>query len=203
MFKLIGSTSSPFVRKVRIVFDEKMIEYDFELEDVWSPSTNIFSSNPLGKIPCLIVEGGGVLFDSRVICEYLDMFSPVCKLIPSSCQGRVDVRFWEALCDGVLDASVAIRNEYSQREEAHRSATWICRQQRKIDGALDVMSRGLGKKSWCVGNQYSLADIGVGCVLSYLDFRMPELDWRSQFQNLENHFYRLSLRKSFMDTLLK
>ncbi len=81
--KLIGSTTSPYVRKVRIVMAEKRLEYQLELEDVWNRDT-IMKSNPLGKVPCLVMEGGEAVFDSRVIVEYLDTLSPVGKLIPPS-----------------------------------------------------------------------------------------------------------------------
>ena len=79
--KLIGSITSPYVRKVRIVMAEKKLDYEFVQEDVWSADTQIAASNPLGKVPCLIMEGGEALFDSRVIVEYVDTLSPVGKLI--------------------------------------------------------------------------------------------------------------------------
>ncbi|MBY4770445.1 glutathione S-transferase family protein [Burkholderia ambifaria] len=201
MMKLIGSLSSPFVRKARIVLAEKKIDYKLELENVWAPETNIHASNPLGKVPCLVMEDGAAVFDSRVICEYVDTLSPVGKLIPPSGRERVEVRCWEALGDGVLDAAVAIRLEHTLREEAQRSASWIARQQRKIDDGLVAMSQGLGGKTWCVGNHYTLADIALGCALGYLDFRMPELNWRERHPNLDKYFVRLSQRQTFADTL--
>ncbi len=89
--KLIGAVSSPYVRKVRIVMAEKKLEYQFILEDVWAADSTITQSNPLGKVPCLVMEGGEALFDSRVIVEYLDTLSPVGKLIPASGRERVEV----------------------------------------------------------------------------------------------------------------
>ena len=115
--KLIGSTTSPYVRKVRVVMAEKKLEYSFVTEDVWAESTTISSANPLGKVPCLIMEGGEALFDSRVIVEYLDTLSPVGKLIPTLGRERAEVKTWEALADGVLDAAVLARLE----------ATWVGR----------------------------------------------------------------------------
>src|SRR5580698_4028192 len=109
--KLIGSLSSPYVRKVRIVMAEKKIEYKLELEDVWAPETKISEFNPLGKVPCLVMEDGESLFDSRVICEYLDTLTPVGKLIPPSGRERAEVKCWEALADGVLDAAILARLE--------------------------------------------------------------------------------------------
>jgi glutathione S-transferase len=199
--KLIGSLGSPFVRKARVVLAEKKIDYQLVLEDVWAPDTTIHTFNPIGKVPCLVMEDGEAVFDSRVICEYVDTLSPVGKLIPQSGRERLEVRCWEALADGILDAAVLIRVEHTQRPEAHRDAGWIARQQRKIDEGLVAMSQGLGGNAWCAGNHYSLADIALGCALGYLDFRYPELAWRDKHPNLDKQFAKLSQRQSFVDTI--
>ena len=89
--KLIGSLTSPYVRKVRVVMAEKKLDYQLVLEDVYA-SDAILKANPLGKVPCLVMEGGEAIFDSRVIVEYLDTLSPVGKLIPASGRERVEVR---------------------------------------------------------------------------------------------------------------
>jgi glutathione S-transferase len=200
MMKLIGSLASPYVRKARIVLAEKKIDYQLVLEDVWAPTTTIYAINPVGKVPCLVMEDGEAVFDSRVICEYADTLSPVGKLIPQSGRERVEVRCWEALADGVLDAAVLIRLENTQRDEGQRSETWVARQRRKIEEGLDAMSQRLAGKPWCAHNHFSLADVAVGCALGYLSFRMPELDWQEKYSNLEKHFAKLSQRQSFIDT---
>jgi len=199
--KLIGSLGSPYVRKARITLAEKKIEYKLVLEDVWSSDTAIHDFNPLGKVPCLVMEDGEAVFDSRVICEYVDMLSPVGKLIPPSGRERVEVRCWEALADGILDAVVAIRLEGIQRTPEQRSDAWIARHRRKVEAGLAAMAKGLGDNAWCAGNRYSLADIAAGCVLGYLDFRMPDLDWREPHPNLARYFEKLSQRPSFIETL--
>ena len=134
--KLIGSLTSPYVRKVRVVMAEKKLDYQLVIEDVWG-SDAMLKSNPLGKVPCLVMEGGEAVFDSRVIVEYVDTLSPVGKLIPSSGRERVEVRTWEALADGVLDASVLARLEatWVGRSEAQRSQAWIDRQMSRVDAA--------------------------------------------------------------------
>ena len=99
--KLLGSLTSPYVRKVRIVMAEKRLDYQLEIEDVWG-SDHILESNPLGKVPCLVMEAGEAVFDSRVIVEYVDTLSPVGKLIPERGRERAEVRTWEALGDGLL-----------------------------------------------------------------------------------------------------
>jgi glutathione S-transferase len=198
--KLIGSLTSPFVRKVRIVMAEKKLDYELVLEDVWSPDTHIQTFNPLGKIPCLVMEDGEAVFDSRVICEYLDALSPVGRLIPPSGRERAEVRCWEALADGIMDAAVLIRIESTQREPAQRNERWTGRQHGKIAAGLSAMAKGLGDKPWCAGNRLTLADVALGCSLGFLDFRLPQLEWRAEHPNLEALAARLALRQSFVDT---
>ena len=204
--KLIGSLTSPYVRKVRIVLAEKKLDYQFELEDVWA-SDAIMRMNPLGKVPCLVMEGQdtitGSVFDSRVIVEYLDTLSPVGKLIPPSGRERVEVRTWEALADGMLDASILARLEqtWGGRSAEQRSAAWTDRQMSKVLACLKAMSAGVGDKPWCTGNHFSLADIAVGCALGYLDFRFPAIDWRTEHPNLGRLHEKLAARQSFIDTL--
>src|SRR3954454_3545282 len=131
--KLIGSLTSPYVRKVRVVLAEKKLDYNFILEDVWG-SDAILASNPLGKVPCLVMEGAEAVFDSRVIVEYVDTLSPVGKLIPASGRERVEVRTWEALADGLVDAAILARLEqtWAGRDDAHRSPAWTERQMHKV-----------------------------------------------------------------------
>lgn len=201
--KLIGAVTSPYVRKVRIVMAEKKLDYQFVLEDVWSAETTIKESNPLGKVPCLVMEGGEALFDSRVIVEYLDTLSPVGKLIPVMGRERAEVKTWEALADGVLDALILARLEatWPGRTKAQRSQAWIDRQLAKTHASLKAMSQGLGDKPYCAGIHLSLADIAVGCALGYLDFRFPEIDWRTSYPNLARLAEKLAQRPSFSDSL--
>ncbi len=200
--KLIGSNTSPYARKVRIVMAEKKLDYDFALEDVWSDQTRIKDANPLGKIPCLIMEGGEALFDSRVIVEYLDTLSPVGKLIPAVGRERAEVKTWEALADGVMDAALLARMEavWDKRTEAQRSQAWIDRQLGKIAASVAAMSKGLGDKPFCTGIHLSLADIAVGCALAYLDFRFPQVGWRQEHPNLVRLLDKLEQRPSFAET---
>jgi glutathione S-transferase len=199
--KLIGSLTSPYVRKVRIVMAEKKLDYQFVLEDPWAGDA-VLKSNPLGKVPCLVVEGVEAIFDSRVIVEYVDTLSPVGRLIPPSGRERVEVRTWEALGDGALDAAVAARLEKTWApREGFRSQAWIDRNMSRVAASLKAMSQGLGDRAWCSGNHFSLADIAVGCALGYLDFRFPEIDWRGDYPNLSRLATRLATRPSFVDTL--
>ncbi len=201
MMKLIGALTSPYVRKVRVVLAEKKLDYQFELEDVWNEN-GILKSNPLGKVPCLVLEGGEAVFDSRVIVEYVDTRSPVSKLIPDSGRGRTEVRTWEALADGMIDAAILARLEatWAGRGAEQRCQAWIDRQMSRVHGALAAMSTGLGDKPFCAGIHLSLADIAVGCALGYLDFRFAHIPWRDTYPNLAKLAEKLNGRQSFLDT---
>ena len=200
--KLIGSLASPYVRKVRVVMAEKRLDYQFELEDVRADSTGIGSSNPLGTVPCLVMEGAEAVFDSRVIVEYLDTLSPVGKLIPPSGRERAEVKTWEALADGVMDAGMAARMEaiWTGRADGERSQAWIDRHLAKVDAGIKAMAKGLGDKPFCSGNHLSLSDIAVVCALEWLEFRFPQIAWRADHPNLVKLVDKLALRPSFADT---
>ncbi len=200
--KLIGSTASPYVRKVRVVMAEKKLEYTLVLDNVWSEDSTVTTSNPLGKVPCLLMEAGEAMFDSRVIVEYLDTLSPVGKLIPASGRDRAEVKTWEALADGVLDAAVLVRLEqtYAGRTEQQRSPDWTGRQLGKVHAGLAAMDRMLGDKPYCCGIYFTLADVATGCALDWLAFRFPDIDWRSSHVHLARLADKLAQRASFAET---
>jgi len=202
--RLIGSLTSPFVRKVRVVLAEKKLDYQFITDDPWAVDPLVSASNPLGKVPCLVLDGGEAVFDSRVIVEYLDTLSPVGRLIPSSGRPRLEAKTWEALADGLLDAAITARLEatWAGRTPAERCQAWIDRQMDKTKHALAAMSRGLADKPWCLdGPQLTLADIAAGCALAWLSFRFPGLDWRARHPNLAQLLDdRLMKRPSFINT---
>jgi glutathione S-transferase len=200
--KLIGAISSPYVRKVRVVMAEKKLDYQLVLENVWSADSTIAQSNPLGKVPCLVMEGGEALFDSRVIVEYLDTLSPVGKLIAPLGRERAEVKTWEALADGVLDALILARleSQWPERKASERSQAWIDRQIDKTHASLKAMSLGLGDKPFCAGIHLSLADIAVGCALGYLSFRFGSIDGHTPYPNLARLYDKLMQRPSFLET---
>lgn len=199
--KLIGSLTSPYVRKVRIVLAEKRVGHDFEVDVPWDADTRVPDHNPLGKVPVLVSDDGGSVFDSRVIVEYLDQLSPEGRLIPDDPRARIAVRRGEALADGILDAAVAVFLE-RKRPEAQQNPQWIARQRGKIGAGLQAMARELGEGAWAAGQpSFSLADAASGCALGYLDFRCPELNWREDYPNLARYAERLFQRQSFRDTV--
>ena len=199
--KLVGSLTSPFVRKVRVVLSEKRIVYNFDVDIPWGAETHVSEYNPLGKVPVLIMDDGTVLYDSRVIVDYLDSANPVSRLIPEFNRERSMVKRWEALADGICDAAATIYLE-RKREDTLQSTEWIARQQKKVMLGLEIAARDLGDRKWCEGNVYTLADIALCCTLGYLSFRFPEIKWR-MFPNLADLVDRLEKRQSFIETAPK
>ena len=200
--KLIGSLTSPFVRKVRVVLAEKKIECEFEIDSPWTPESNVPNLNPLGKIPVLALDDETLLFDSRVISEYLDNVAPNNKLMPAPNRERTEVKRWEALADGICDAAALVFLE-RKRPEAQQSADWIARQQDKIIRGIDYMAGELGESPWCMGTHFTMADICVGCALGYLALRFPEIDWRAKHSNLGRLHDKLMQRPAFAETVPK
>ncbi len=199
--KLLGSPGSPYARKVRIVLAEKRIACDFQLIRLADPNPGISPVNPLGKIPALIRDDGRVIYDSAVIVDYLDALKPAPRLIPEPLDDRIEVKRWEALADGILDAAVAISHDYILPELPDQGLAWSnANQQRKIDLGLAVMEKDLGPREFCHGQAFTLADIASGVALGYLDYVLPKLDWRPAHPNLRRLSERLFERDSFTAT---
>lgn len=197
--KLIASLTSPFARKVRIVLVEKRIECELQIDVPWEADTHVPEYNPLGKIPVLMLDDGTALYDSRVIVEYLDHAAPVHNLLPKDARGRIMVKRWEALADGVCDAAAAIFLE-KKRPLAQQNSEWITRQEQKISRGLTAIADDLAERTWCMGESYSLADIAVGCMLGYLDLRFPHIQWRETYPHLARLATKLNERVAFSST---
>lgn len=199
MMKLIGTATSPYTRKVRVVLAEKRMECEFVVDAPNAGNSTVTQYNPLGKIPVLVLDDDSTLFDSRVIAEYLDSASPGNRLIPEEKRPRIQVRRWEALADGCTDAAVAVVME-KRRAEVQQSPEWIARQQGKVDRALQMMADDLAAKAWCTGDFFTLADIAVGSCLGWMELRLPDLPWRRNHPNLARLADKLAQRPSFKDT---
>jgi glutathione S-transferase len=201
--KLLASPLSPYSRKVRIVLAEKRIECELETVDVAPPDNPVNPHNPLGKIPTLLLDDGTALYDSRVIVEFLDNVSPFSRLIPDDNRDRVQVRRWEALADGVLDAGLLVRYE-SLRGKNEQSAAWTGKQLARMHRGMARMAADLEGRAWCHGDRYSLADIAVGCCMGWLGYRKPGgLDWHAEYPGLARHYAKLMERPAFADTAPK
>ena len=198
--KLLASLASPYTRKVRVVLAEKKIECELEIVDVNPVENAVNASNPLGKVPTLVLDDGMALYDSRVIVEFLDARSPINRLIPDETRDRVAVRRWEALADGVLDAGLLVRYE-ALRDKRERSKAWVDKQVARMHRGVSAIAQELEGRNWCHGDRYSLADIAVGCCLGWVEFRKPGgIEWRGAYPNLARHYDKLMERAAFADT---
>ena len=197
--KLHGSKTSPYVRKVRIVMIEKRIDADFVEDNVWSADTRVTQHNPLTKVPVLVLDDGTALYDSRVIVEYLDGITPVSRLIPDGGRERALVKRWEALGDGIGDAGIAMFLERKRGQDAQDKG-WIARQRGKVDVGIAAAARELGDREYCHGLSLSLGDISLGCALLWLEFRLPEIEWRANHPALKKWIARLETMPSFIET---
>ncbi len=195
--KLIGSRTSPYVRKIRVLLAEKQIPYDFVEENVWSPDSKVAQYNPLNKVPALLVDDGECLYDSQVIAEYLDCL-PGVNFIPAALHERVRVRRDEALGDGIADAGIAIFLE-RKREAARQDPAWIARQTDKVNAGVAALSQSLAAKPTSGARRMTLGDIACGCALFWLEFRLPELRWRDD-AGLRSWAENLESRASFAAT---
>ncbi|MDR2875852.1 MAG: glutathione S-transferase N-terminal domain-containing protein [Methylobacillus sp.] len=198
--KLFITQASPYARKVRVVLAEKHIECDLvTVASLAAPDSPVPEYNPLGKIPTLVLDDGTSYYDSAVIVDYLDNKVPVSRLIPQDNINRALVRRWEALADGVCDATVAVVME-KRRPPEKQDETLIERQMQKVTRGLKRMSEDMRESKWATGDRFTLADIAVGCVLGYIDLRMPEIGWRDLYPNLAKLHEQLMARPSFKDT---
>jgi glutathione S-transferase len=198
--KLIGSLTSPYVRKARVVLAEKKIDYDFVLDSPWAEDSAVAKFNPLGKVPVLVLDDDSTLFDSRVIVEYLDNMTPNNKLFPATSRERITIKRWEALADGICDAAATAFLE-AKRPKKLQDPKWIERQRGKIALGLEALAGDVGESPWCFGNSLTLADIAVGSALGYLAFRFPDIAWHEEYPNLARLYAKLLARPSFADTV--
>jgi glutathione S-transferase len=199
--KLLGSLTSPFVRKIRITLAEKGIACEMVVEDVWSADSTISTRNPLSKVPTLELDDGTVLYDSKMISEAIEMLNPLPSLFPTDVMHRIAVRKLEALGDGVMEAAVAFFLENRFHDETKRSDTWLERQTLKILRGCDAMEALLAEStSGFLHNGFSIADICAGCALFYVDLRMSDVNWREGRPKLAAYAAQLAQRQSFFDT---
>ena len=175
---------------------ESGVVADLELETTnpWDPDTDVTVQNPIGKIPALTLPGGDVLFDSPVICEYLDSLRDAPRLFPPEGAVRWRALTRMALADGLMDAAILRRRE-PMRPPDEQSPWWVERQLGIVERAIDAME--------AEAEAYDGIDIGLlttAISLSYLDFRMSDLAWRDGHPHLSAWYGRFSQRPSVQDT---
>lgn len=198
MLQLRYSTTSPFVRKVSATIIECGLEHHVanELTNPWAPDTSLPEVNPLGKVPALTIEDGQVLFDSPVICEYLDSLGSTPRLFPLEGAERWSALRFQALGDGIMEAAVG-RILESRRPGEQQSAAVSERCRAAVDRALDVLENEADQLS----NGFSIGPLTVACALEYLDFRFGAEDWRDGRPNLKRWYDSVAERSSLRQTV--
>lgn len=187
--KLIGSLTSPFVRKVRIFLLEKKIPFQFEIDIPWNESTQVPKYNPLGKVPVLMVDENTPLVDSRAIVEFLEFYQPEPTLIPKD--KFFQIKQIEVIADGMADALANCFIEKNMRTTQQQSEAWMARQLGKVDQCLNYLSLTLGTANHFCTDQFNLADIAVLCALAYMKFRFSQINWESTYPNLANFYQNM------------
>jgi len=201
--KLLGTNTSPYVRKARLVLLEKNLPHTYLIDPPREPGSQVVRANPLGRIPALILDDETCVFDSPVIAEYADTLNDTPILIPrTDALARMRVKRWEALADGIMDSAIVVRVE-SMREAAMQDAGTIMRHNDAITRALAHIAQQLGSRQWCEGASITLADLALTSMLIYLDLRQPDRDWRAAHPNLSAWFARMSERASVRATLVE
>ena len=194
--KLLGTPTSPYVRKVRLMLLEKNIPHEYLIDPPREPGSLVVRVNPLGRIPALILDDETCVFDSPVIAEYVDTLNDNPMLIPrDDALARMRVKRWEALADGIMDSAIAVRNERLRPEEKQEPGN-ITLHNKAIDRALDLASINLVNNTWVNGEKISLGDLALFSTLVYLDLRQPERDWRAAHPLLLAWYRRVAERPS-------
>jgi glutathione S-transferase len=197
--KIFYAPPSPYVRKTLVAAHELGLRERIELVPAAAHPINrdrtVVAHNPLGKIPTLLTDDGAALYDSRVICEYLNELGNG-SLVPQRGAARWSVLTEQALADGILDAAVLVRYETVVRPEPLRWNDWVTGQMEKVTSSLDLIERRVAG----FGDRVDLGTIAVGCALGYLDFRFASLAWRDKRAGAAKWFERFGARASMVAT---
>jgi glutathione S-transferase len=196
--KLSNVSTSPFVRKVRACAITRGIDQKIELvpTNLAAASPEFMAINPLGKVPALVTDDGVALFDSPVICEYLDSVGDALPMFPAKGPARWLALKFQAMGDGILDAAVLWRGEMSKPEDAGRAAL-IARQRAAIDRGLDALEADPPHQHIDIGS------ITVACALGYLDFRFAARPWRETHPKLAAWFEAFAQNPGIAQTVPK
>jgi glutathione S-transferase len=196
--KLIGSYTSPYVRKISVVLLEKGIAFEFVNDTPWEEVTQVPDYNPLGKVPTLVADDGSIWFDSPVIVGYLELLDIAPALVPREPKLALWERQVEALADGILDAAVLLVRE-RQRPAQQQSEAFLMRQRQKIARGLDWLEQQINDQK-IESEPPRLGSIALGCAIGYLNFRRIAPGWCAERPLLVRLAGKLFERESFART---
>ena len=196
--KLYGSPTSPYVRKARVLINEKKLPVEFVNEDPWPEDSRIPARNPLGKVPALEIEPNNYLFESVLVVHYLDHVDGK-TLTPKDAAGYWQAQWWQALGNGIIDAAVA-RVLETRRPEGKQMPEKVAREEARIHRAADAAETRHRGGLFLVGSRFTLADLIMGVAMQYVDFRYAH-DWRSTCPRLAEWHRAIVERRSFVETL--
>lgn len=197
--KLIGSYTSPFVRKISVMLLEKGCVFEFVNDPPYEADSRVLTFNPLGKVPVLIADDGEIFYDSRVIAEYLELLPAMPTFLPADRAVALRIRQVEALADGVTEAAAMLFRE-SKRPSAKQDDDGMLRQRQKLQHGLDTLEALAREKTRLNGASLNVADIATGCALGYLNFRRILPNWCVGRPALVKLAERLFVRESFART---
>ena len=196
--KLVGSYTSPFVRKISILLLEKGIAFEFVNEQPYNAENGVAQFNPLGKAPALVTDDGECWFDSPIIAQYIEQLGVAPEMVPHDPLAALKVRQLEALADGIMDAGLTSVRELA-RPAAQQSEAEVLRQRQKISRSLDALESYLGDGTLKT-DTLNLATIAIACAIGYLNFRRIAPGWCVDRPNLVKLVETLFLRESFART---
>lgn len=197
--KLYATPASSFARKIRVMLLEKGVSHEVEMLNLWEPN-ELQKVNPIGKVPALRLDDGRVLISSPLIADYVDGKHPDPRFIPADPDLRTEVRRWEALADGTMEAVGVSLYEMRFHDEAKRSQAWLDRQRSKVDAGLAALEKMLGDRAWCVGNEMTLADVAIACHLGFITLRVPQYFPQDTYPNLARLWKSMEARESLKKT---
>ena len=199
MMKLRFSATSPFARKVRVLALETGQDREIELVATMpaDPADRLGEHNPLNKVPALVLPDGATLYDSRVICEYLDSRQQGRRFFPEAGPARWNALRQQALADGMMDAAVLRMMETRRGDPAQRSPEWDARQKLKMEQGLDALEREAPR----FASELDIGLMTIAILLDYFDFRFKAEDWRRGRPNLAKWHAAISARPSLKSTL--
>lgn len=196
--KLKYSPTSPYVRKVSVCAKELGLWERLEIEPttVWTQDSPIYENNPLGKVPCLVLDDGRSIFDSPVICEYLDALIPAVVLFPVQGEARWKALRFQAIADGIMDAAVLGLRE-TMRDPQEQSQDWIAHQNNIRQASLQCLENEINELA---GGPLTIGQVAIACALSYLDLRYGDENWQAHYPKLAKWHDVFKKRPSMAET---